>query len=62
MGGLISVTTPDGRTLIVNLDYVLKIEPLEKGRSSIVMADGKQNMIVNGEPGDAATAHRIEGK
>ena len=34
MAGLISVTTPDGRTLIVNLDYVLKIEPLEKGRSS----------------------------
>jgi hypothetical protein len=67
MAELISVTTTDGQTEIVNLDYVVRIEAHGRQNSAITIATSllpllAMPMLVKGTPSDIASAHRIHGK
>jgi hypothetical protein len=64
---LIAVTTTDGRTEIINLDYVVKIEAAHQNKSSITIVANlvpmlAMLMLVKGTPSEIASAHRIQGK
>jgi hypothetical protein len=67
MAELIAVTTTDGRTEIINLDYVVKIEEAhDQKRSSITIVTNLvpmlvMPMLVKGTPSEIASAHRIHG-
>jgi hypothetical protein len=67
MSELIAVTTTDGRTEIINLDYVVKIEAAHQNKSSITIVANlvpmlAMLMLVKGTPSEIASAHRIQGK
>jgi hypothetical protein len=67
MAELIAVTTTDGRTEIINLDYVVKIEGAHQNKSSITIVANlvpmlAMLMLVKGTPSEIASAHRIHGK
>jgi hypothetical protein len=67
MAELISVTLTNGRTEIINLDYVLKIEAHDQEKSSITIVTNLMPMLVmpmlvKGTPSGIASAHRIHGK
>jgi hypothetical protein len=67
MAELITVTTSDGRTEIINLDYVVKIEEAhDQQKSSITIVTNLMPMLVmpmlvKGTPSEIASAHRIHG-
>jgi hypothetical protein len=65
MAELIAVTTSDGRTEIINLDYVVKIEAAHQNKSSITIANLVPMlaipMLVKGTPAEIASARRIHG-
>jgi hypothetical protein len=63
MAELITITLPDGKTEVINLDYVMKIEPVDRDQSSITMTDGLKRdvMLAKGSPGQIATAPRQHG-
>jgi hypothetical protein len=48
---------------IINLDYVVRIQPTDQNTSSIMMTDGihSGSIIVQGNPGQLASAHRLRG-
>jgi hypothetical protein len=63
MAELITITLSDGKTEIINLDYVMRIQPIDEKTSSIAMTDGSRTgpMAVRGNPAQIASAHRIAG-
>jgi hypothetical protein len=67
MAELISVTLINGRTEIINLDYVVKIEEArDQQKSSITLVTNFMPMLViptlvKGTPSEIASAHRIRG-
>jgi hypothetical protein len=66
MAELITVTLTDGRTEIINLDHVVKIEAHSQQRSSITFVASlvpmlALPMLVKGTPSEIASAHRIRG-
>jgi hypothetical protein len=65
MAELIAVTTTDGRTEIINLDYVVKIEGAHQSKSSITIVANlvpMLAMLMLVTPSEIASAHRIHGK
>ena len=66
MAELISVTLTDGRTEIINLDYVAKIEPRDQDKSSITIITSllpmlMMPMLVKGTPSEIASSPRYRG-
>ena len=66
MAELISVTLTNGRTEIINLDYVVKIEPRDQATSSITVVTSFMPMLilpmlVKGTPSEIASSHRYRG-
>jgi hypothetical protein len=61
MAELISVTLTDGRTEAINLDYVVRIQPIDEDTSAITMTDGVKSspMAVQGVPVRIAPAPRL---
>jgi len=54
MPKFVSCDGPNGRTIYVNLDQVLSVEPLENGNARITFATGKTIQVVT--PAEAITS------
>ena len=64
MAELISVTLTNGEGEIINVDYVVRILPLDEHTCSIMIAEGTRivPIAVKGTPTQIATARRMFGK
>ena len=61
MAELISVTLTNGRAEVINLDYVVKIQPIDEQTSAITMTDGVNisQWAAEGVPSQIAVAPRL---
>ena len=63
MAELIHITLADGKTEVLNLDYVVRIRAIDDKTSEITVTDGIRSapMAVQGDPGHIATSKRLQG-